>query len=567
MPSIATVTHLDKLPMELIHKILNYLTYHDIYLSLYNISTYMNTILHTYDKYQLDFQSVSMSQFYITLNQINPCQVISLTLSNMDETPGQFSLFLSLFSIQQFSRLQSLQLIQPSGPIDLNKILIHLPTFDSLKSLAIIHCQPSSINKETCMLLSSFITNSVSLRRLYLSGILNNIFEYNISSSIDHLYFNDNICNTISLGTIASHMPHLKSLETAITLHMNYNHLQSLIHLTRLTMTIFINMKNSDLKILLHKMPTLVFFKLIASGKQWFDGQFWEENLPLNLQTFQFNFSTQSIVFNEQMVLETFQTPFWLKKKSWYVMLDYQMNPTMIHLYSLPYCDTQFYYRPSMNPSLKFRSSISNNEPYMNKVTRLTIDLSTLITENIFSLSPVHFFSNISTLTLADNECDLSVEFLLNFFETSIDLTHVTELKLGQFHHPDFINILYNRMPRLKSLRITEKLFSKLEMLDFHNIHSLTICDCLTNIDRMCSMFPNIKYLCVRLIIFEHIRRLMELLEKTLINITFRHINQELQEQIIKWLTKYCGKHRQYSYSIDQHMDLHIWLSDFFGDN
>ncbi|CAF1344004.1 unnamed protein product [Adineta steineri] len=76
-----------------------------------------------------------------------------------------------------------------------------------------------------------------------------------------------------------------------------------------------------------------------------------------------------------------------------------------------------------MNPSLKLRSSISNNESYMNKVTRLTVDLSTLITENNLSLSSVHFFANISTLTLANNECDLSVEFALNFFETSIDLT------------------------------------------------------------------------------------------------------------------------------------------------
>ncbi|CAF1434923.1 unnamed protein product, partial [Adineta steineri] len=85
----------------------------------------------------------------------------------------------------------------------------------------------------------------------------------------------------------------------------------------------------------------------------------------------------------------------------------------MMHLCLLPYSDTQFYYRPSMNPSLKFRSSISNNESYMDKVTRLTVDLSTLITENNLSLSSVHFFSNISTLTLANNECDLSVEFLM----------------------------------------------------------------------------------------------------------------------------------------------------------
>jgi hypothetical protein len=140
-------------------------------------------------------------------------------------------------------------------------------------------------------------------------------------------------------------------------------------------------LKNSDLKILLNKLSTLTFLKIIANGKQWFNGHFWEQCLPLTLRTFQFNFCTQSIDINEQIIFETFQTSFWLDIKHWYVMLDYQMNPTMTHLYSLPYCDTQFYYRPSMDSTRKLRSSIPINQPYMNKVTTLTINLSTLITE------------------------------------------------------------------------------------------------------------------------------------------------------------------------------------------
>ncbi len=118
-------------------------------------------------------------------------------------------------------------------------------------------------------------------------------------------------------------------------------------------------------------------------------------------------------------------------------------------------------------------------------------------------------------------------------------------------------------MPRLHSLRIAETMFTKLEMVDFRNIRSLTICDCLTNVDRMCFMFPHINYLCVRVMAFEQLRKVMELLKKTLINVTFRQINQELQEQTVKWLDEYCGEHRQFSYDTDQHMNLHIWLSDF----
>ena len=119
-------------------------------------------------------------------------------------------------------------------------------------------------------------------------------------------------------------------------------------------------------------------------------------------------------------------------------------------------------------------------------------------------------------------------------------------------------------MPRLHSLRIAETMFNQIEMLNFHNIYSLNICDCLINIDRMCSMFPYVKYLCVRLTAFEHMRQVMKLLDGTLINVTFRHINQEIQEQFVKWLYEHYHQHRQISYETDEHMNLHIWLSDSF---
>jgi hypothetical protein len=176
-------------------------------------------------------------------------------------------------------------------------------------------------------------------------------------------------------------MPHLKSLDTAITSNINSIRLPSFIHLTRLILTVFIDLTNSDVKNLFKQMSSLLYLKIIANGKQWFNGQFWEECLPINLRIFQFNFCTQSIHINEERIFETFQTLFWIEKKHWYVMLDYQMNPTMTHLYSLPYCDTQFYYRPSMDPERKFRSSIPFNKPYLNNVTKLTVDLSTLLTE------------------------------------------------------------------------------------------------------------------------------------------------------------------------------------------
>ena len=559
---MSSTIHLDKLPIELIHKILNYLSSNDIFISFYNINPSMNMILNTYDRYELIFQSINMSKFDLISHLVNPCQIISLTLSNMDDTPGQFQLFLSLFSIKQFIKLRTLQLIQPSNPIDFNQILTDLHTIKSLKSLSILHCQPSSVNQQTFILFSSLLSTSSSLRRLYLSGALNTIFEYDLTSSIDHLYFNDNLCNTVPLQIIISRMPYLKSLDTAITLNMNYNNLSSFNNLTRLTLTIFINMNDSDLKILLKHMPLLVYFKLIANGKQWFNGYYWEECLPLNLKIFQFNFSTQSIHINEQVIFETFQTSFWIDKKHWNVMLDYQMNPTMTHLYSLPYCDTQFYYRPSIDPTHQLRSLVPIDKSYMNNVTKLTLDLSAVMNE-VKMMSSTHLFSNISTLVLSDSKCCLSVEPLFEFLKSIIDLNHITELKLGQFHHPDLLKNLCNHLPRLHSLQIVETMFNELEMLDFRNITHLNIFDSLHNVEKMCSIFPSIEHLNVRLITFEQMQQVFELLEKTLINVTFRHINQELQEHVIKWLEEDYSGHRQFSYDTDEHMNLHIWLCDY----
>ncbi len=164
-------------------------------------------------------------------------------------------------------------------------------------------------------------------------------------------------------------------------------------------------------------------------------------------------------------------------------------------------------------------------------------------------------------MILSDHGCHSSVEPLFNFLQSIIDLTRIVELSLGQFHHPELIEILYKHMPKLYSLRITETMLTKSEMMNFHHIHSLTINDCLTNVDRMCSMFPYIKYLCLKLTTFEQMREMVKLLEKSLIHVTFRHINHDLQEQFIKWLWEFYGEHRRFSYDMDEHLNLHIWFS------
>jgi len=177
--------------------------------------------------------------------------------------------------------------------------------------------------------------------------------------------------------------------------------------------------------------------------------------------------------------------------------------------------------------------------------------------------SSTHFFSNISTLILTSNRYFSSVLPLFDTLQSIINLTDIIELKLGKFHDPDFLRAIYNSMPKLHTLRITETVFIELTMLDFRNIRSLTIYDCVKNVDRMCFMFPYIEHLCIRLTTFEQMQRVFELLDKTLLNVSFRQIRQDIQQQILKWLYERYNEHHRFSYQIDEHRNLHIWLNDF----
>lgn len=550
---------LEKLPIELIHKIFRCLDYDDILLAFSNLNRYFTKILGIYDRYEINFKSISMCKFNFTLKAIQPTQITSLRLSNLDDTPGQYRLFLLLISFEHLSRLENLEFLSTPNSSQFNLILSNLHTFKYLRSLTIIFCQSTSVNKQTFEILSKFLDQSTSLRRLYLSGCLNHLFDYSFTSSIEHLTFNENIFNTISLDTIANRMPYLKSLHTAV---INKIHLNNFECLTRMNLIVFIQLTNSEMKCLLNRVHALTYLTINANGKQWFDGRFWEESLPKNLRKFSFNFCTQSIHVNEDFIFETFRTDFWLVKKRWFILLDYQMNPTMIHLYSLPYCDRQFYYRPTINSDRTVRSTIGLDRNYLKNVKDLTVDLSVLMKEvelNNNNNSSTHYFPNVSNLILSDIDCPSSIEPLFDFLRSILDLNRITQLKLGHFYHPTLISMLHKHMSNLSSLRLTQTLINKFDSISFPNVYRLTICDCLTDFQRIYSIFPNVKYLGVKVTTFEQMKEIMEILDKQLINLTYRHASEKLRKQFMQWLEEQYTDEIQFE--SDQHMNLHLWLN------
>ena len=127
---------LDILPVELVHHLLNYFSAHEIFYTFRNSTSYIDAILLNYADYRINFKSISRTNFDLICQHIKPDQVISLTLSDDEMTPGLIKLFLSHFQITQFTRLRSLTLIE-IGPDFWKNIVSELIELKHLRSFSV----------------------------------------------------------------------------------------------------------------------------------------------------------------------------------------------------------------------------------------------------------------------------------------------------------------------------------------------------------------------------------------------------------------------------------------------
>jgi hypothetical protein len=112
-----------------------------------------------------------------------------------------------------------------------------------------------------------------------------------------------------------------------------------------------LNATMKQLEALLSLTPSLVYLKLIG-GERMIDGKRWEEFIQINLsqlQKFEFFFNvlypTEKTLEDLELMVASFQTPFWIEHKKWFVNCDYKiLYSTTIHLYSLPICKSIFTY-------------------------------------------------------------------------------------------------------------------------------------------------------------------------------------------------------------------------------
>lgn len=373
------IPYLDTLPVELIFHILNFLDADTILLSIRYICKRFYIISNVYNEYKLNLNSCRKSNFYRFCRIINPLNIVSLILSDDDQTPGQISLFLKSFHFKQFTSLRTLTLLDIDD-INLNIISNDLISL-SLISLTIKSRTFSTWSNETLTCLSTILEQS-SLKQFTLSIWCFEIYDFKWPSQCQIEYLH--ISNRITYDQYCSILDHCYALEIFIIKDVLWNdtniaNTNQYCQLKSLTLEDN-RMDIYKLEQFLSLTPLLNYLKIIGMA-YLIDSYRWEILLRIklpNLDKFEFFFLSWKNVNYEfsdiESLIRPFQTSFWLENKQWNVNCDYIINPMEVMIYSIPICKPFFQYHNQSN-----RISCSNfnlcDTEYLKNISQLRLNL------------------------------------------------------------------------------------------------------------------------------------------------------------------------------------------------
>jgi hypothetical protein len=343
----------NSLPVEILYRILDYVDGRSIFFSFRYVCKNCQAITNTYNRYKLNFSSISKTDLHLICRAIRPENVISLTLSDSYKTPGQSDLFFSLVDINQWTRLRCLTLLHINDN-NLQTFLLHITTSCSLIALSIKFRVTEST--ETLAHILSIISQP-TLRRLDFFDIYNVVIDkiqWPINSSLHYLQIID--CTFEQFCVILDHSPNLRTfvLRNVISNITGEPFLKSYPQLTSLSLNdagIFRPL--NEIKSILTLTPSLEYLKVIVliSDRSLFNGSEWENvimtHLP-HLQRFEFFFSEYNATnynsVDHRSIMTRYQTPFWVETKRWSVVCTYDPTIHTIILYSTPMCLTSYTY-------------------------------------------------------------------------------------------------------------------------------------------------------------------------------------------------------------------------------
>ena len=379
------ITSLETLPAELLYRIADYLDVQTVLLSFRYVCTKFHTIVDQSYRRELHLSSgLARNDFDRLCSWINPSTLLSITLLNNEETPGQILLFFSRFHLEQFIRLRSLTLIDIDAQ-DCQTILRHTRA-KSLKKLS-LQLQGKR-NRPILEFLSEFICRS-DLQSLTLNTFAHSIEEIFLCAQSELQHLTIGVCTYEEYQTILRSCPQLRTL-VLDDCWINEDNFVEVSCSSSSLISLAIKETNrsiSQLHHLLSLTPSLRSLQLVNSsstGHCLIHGGKWEEFLRekfSQLTQFDFLFYRRSLkTFTSHAeidsVLGSFRSVFWLEEKRWFVTYDYVKQIHQTRFYSIPYPITAFEYHLHAE-NISFSTSVGTDlqSILMDRVHRLSIDL------------------------------------------------------------------------------------------------------------------------------------------------------------------------------------------------
>jgi hypothetical protein len=487
------------LPNEIFIECFEYLNVFEIYCSFDELNFRFNQLIRNIPLH-IDFQNVRkkiFDQFCIKIlsNPEIQNQIISLKLSNKD-TCGQIDAFLSFFSLDKFSHLQSLTLIQVKET-NIDKLESMLPLIPQLYSFRLIDSQIEIFNLPFSKL------QTLSMPRLnFLPAIGNN------TSSIINLTIS--YCSFDKFYLLFQYIPMLKYLN--VQRIADYNHSQDTntsfpanksLHLKELILT-EMNGTFDDLEFFVKQTPNLT--NLIISSSDNIDminARRWENLIKSSLSCldiFKFRYSYHNNN-NRQLLIEKFkqfESDFWQKEHHWYI--EYSLSDYFSQIYTMPYV-------------LKTFELIPSTKRYGNQLMNTFNNVKDLILRHGAITEDCQYqFFNVKSLKI--EYLSTSSKIHVNYFQTLtmlVNLSHVKQLDItwnNTKELPLFLLNILKEAPSLSSISIDADslilLFENKELCEYLNkmIQKWNICksgysgsSTFDKIKQFCQICPNIEQL------------------------------------------------------------------------
>ncbi|CAF3349212.1 unnamed protein product [Rotaria socialis] len=486
------MAQLESLANELLLDLFEFFTTAHLLQAFVGLNSRFNELLyHHIRTHPLDLRSLSKQNFDIISKQYLPLTIGHITsfCVSSDESPGLSELLLSRgFTLDRFICLQSLSLHSIDDVGTLNKIIYQCRHLPYLTHLNIIK---STDRERRINSLVDFLNNIWSLSALThcnLSGLYADeallLTISIVSPRIKCLSIQNIPCTLNCLSHLLKFTPRLQQLCTTIYSYLVNDHLECVVPLLQSIKIVFGGTLNS-LNNLLQYMPNISRLT-ITTVQVYFDGKTWEQlisdylpqltvfQLKMEVEFREVNITLEDII---DRLLASFQTPFWLKERQWYVRCHW--NPSDPYkwatLYTLPYCFDGF--DCSNKSCTKSTCPAEGNYWSCDCVKSFghgTVE-NTLLDN--FSLLRARF-RNICHL-------QVNIPFDDRFWSRFLSLNYLTSLHVSIYKHSgyDQLQTVFDQAPCLYSLKLQSCVgpISKLFQLTSKSIRRIDLIEALLN--------------------------------------------------------------------------------------